>query len=106
MGFLPGGSGTTVRHNTHKYISHCAQNKHSSQSCTNNKGHITHNDYNTKKVKLSLQQAMEAYGVVRCCGSHIVQTICSQIVIRLSTLNSGHALPPEIFWYSFLLQVE
>jgi hypothetical protein len=59
-GFLPGGNGTTVRHNTQKYMSHkithYAQTKHSIQSHTNNKGHIshTHNEYNTKKVKLSL----------------------------------------------------
>jgi hypothetical protein len=28
---------------------------HSTQNYTNNKGHITHKEYNTKKVKLSLQ---------------------------------------------------
>jgi hypothetical protein len=51
-GFLPGGSGITMRHNTQKYtshkITHHAQKKHSTQSYTNNKGHITHNDYNKK----------------------------------------------------------
>jgi hypothetical protein len=43
-GFLPSGSGTTIRHNTKMHISHKishhAQTKHSSQSYTNNKGHI------------------------------------------------------------------
>jgi hypothetical protein len=46
MGFYR-GSGTTIRHNT--------------QSCTNNKGHITHNEYNTyKKSKAVL--------VIGCVG--------------------------------------
>jgi hypothetical protein len=58
----------------------------------------------TQKVKLRLQQAMEACGVVRCRGSHIVQTVGSQMAVRLSTLHASSALPPEIFWYSFLLQ--
>jgi hypothetical protein len=61
-GFIPGGSGT-IRHNTkihalHK-ISHHAQIKHSPQSYRNNEGHITQNEYNTKKVKLSLQQDIQ-----------------------------------------------
>jgi hypothetical protein len=33
---------------------------------------------------------------VRCRGSHIVQTVRSQIAVRLSALHSGHALPTEI----------
>jgi hypothetical protein len=45
-GVLPGGSGTTVTHNTHKYT-HDAQTKHSTQNYTDNKGHITHNEYKT-----------------------------------------------------------
>jgi hypothetical protein len=49
-GFLPGGSGNTIRHNTQ--ISHITQNniphsnKHSTQNYTNNKGHTAHNEYN------------------------------------------------------------
>jgi hypothetical protein len=51
------GSGTTIRHNTQIHISHKitqhTQTKHSAQSYTNYKGHITHNEYNAeKKVKL------------------------------------------------------
>jgi hypothetical protein len=50
---LPGGSGTTIRHNIQLHISHeithHAQTKHSTQSYTNNEGHITHNEYNTHK---------------------------------------------------------
>jgi hypothetical protein len=38
---------------------------HSTQSYTNNKGHITHNEDNTKEEKF-LQQAVEAYRVFRC----------------------------------------
>jgi hypothetical protein len=72
-------SGTTVRHNTQIHISHKithhAQTKHSTQKYTNNKGHITHNAYNTTKVKLSLQQAVRAYRVVRCQGAQIVWPI-------------------------------
>jgi hypothetical protein len=43
-GFLPSGSGTTIRHNTqitsHK-TTHHSQTKHSTQNYTNNKGHYT-----------------------------------------------------------------
>jgi hypothetical protein len=41
--FLPGGSGTTIRHNTQNIVSHYAQTKHGTQSCTNKRGHIAHN---------------------------------------------------------------
>jgi hypothetical protein len=58
-GVLPGGSGTTIRHNTQKYTTHKtthhAKTNTAHKSYTNNKGHITHNEYNgKKKVKLSL----------------------------------------------------
>jgi tRNA(Arg) A34 adenosine deaminase TadA len=43
-GVLPGGSGTTIRHNTQ--ITHQNQTKHSTLNYTNNKGHTTHNEYN------------------------------------------------------------
>jgi hypothetical protein len=42
-GILPGGSGTTLRRNTQIHISHTTF-KQSTQSYTNNKGHITHSD--------------------------------------------------------------
>jgi hypothetical protein len=87
MRFLPGGSGTTIRNNTtqqihisHK-VTHHAQTKHSTQSYTNNKGHITHNEYNTK-VKLSPYQAGKPYGAVRRRGSHIVQTVRPQMAVK------------------------
>jgi hypothetical protein len=90
------------------YISkyHTTLKQDSTQSYRNNKGHITHNEHNTQKVELFLQQTVEAYGVVRCQGCHIVQTIGSQMVVGLSTLHAGCALPHEIFGYSFLLQAE
>jgi hypothetical protein len=47
-GFLPGDSGTTVRHNTQ--ITHHAQTKRSTQNYTNNKGHATHNEYNANTI--------------------------------------------------------
>jgi hypothetical protein len=39
-------------HISHK-ITHHAQTKHSTQSHANNKGHITHNEYSKKEVRLS-----------------------------------------------------
>jgi hypothetical protein len=39
-----------------------------------------------KKVKLSLQQAVEAHRVVRRRRSHIFQKIGSQVAVRLSAL--------------------
>jgi hypothetical protein len=49
------------------------------------------------KVKLSVQQDMQAYEFVRCRGSQD-----SQLAVRLSTLHAGRALPPEICQYLFL----
>jgi hypothetical protein len=43
-GFLPGGSGTTIKHNTQ--ITLHTQTEHSTQNYRNNKGHTTHNEYN------------------------------------------------------------
>jgi hypothetical protein len=60
----------------------------------------------TQKIKLSVQQAVEAYEVVGCLGSHIVQTIGLQMAVRLSALHAGRTLPLELFRYSFLLQAE
>jgi hypothetical protein len=53
-GVLPGGIGTTIRHNIQ--ITHVTQNgtphsnKHSTQNYTNNKGHTTHNEYNANTI--------------------------------------------------------
>jgi hypothetical protein len=44
MGFYPVATGTKIRHNTQ--ITHTTQTKHRTQNCTNNKGHVTHNEYN------------------------------------------------------------
>jgi hypothetical protein len=50
---LSGGSGTKIKHHTQIHIlhtiTHHAQIKHSTQSYTNNKGHITHNKYKAEK---------------------------------------------------------
>jgi hypothetical protein len=81
------------------------QTKHRTQSYTSNKAHITHNEYNTKKVKLSLYQAVKACGVVRCRRPHAFPTIGSQIAVGLSALHIGHRLPPETFQYSFMYRL-
>jgi hypothetical protein len=47
-GFLPGGSGTTIRHNTQ--ITHHPQTKHITQYYTNNDGHTTRNEYNANSI--------------------------------------------------------
>jgi hypothetical protein len=47
-GVLPGGIGTTIRHNTQ--ITHHAQTKHSTQNYKNNKGHTTYNEYNANAI--------------------------------------------------------
>jgi hypothetical protein len=46
-----------------------------------------------KKVKLSLQQAVEAHRVMRCRGSQTVLDSL-QVAVRLSALHAGRALPP------------
>jgi hypothetical protein len=40
---------------------------------------------------------MEAHRVVRRRGSHVFQTIGSQMTVRLSALHTGCPLPPERF---------
>jgi hypothetical protein len=48
------------------------------------------------KIKLTFDQAMEAYRVVIYSGSHIFQTIGSQTLVRLSTASrAGHAFCPR-----------
>jgi hypothetical protein len=52
-GVLPGGSVTTIRHNTQ--ITHITQNntlhsKHSTQNYTSNEGHTTQNEYNANTI--------------------------------------------------------
>jgi hypothetical protein len=50
MGFIPGGSGTTIRHNTQKYTYHTKyhtmlkQNTAHKEKYTDNQGHITYNE--------------------------------------------------------------
>jgi hypothetical protein len=74
---------TVEIHISHK-ITHHARTKHSTQSYTKNKRHVTHNEYNTQKLKLFLKQAVEAYRVVICRELHIVYTVGSYMAVRLS----------------------
>jgi hypothetical protein len=53
MGFLPGGSDTTIRqhtNNTSDKITHHTQTKQSTQNCRSNKGHTTHKEYNENMI--------------------------------------------------------
>jgi hypothetical protein len=50
-----------------------------------------------RNVKPYPQQAMEAYRVVRCRGSHIFEAIGSQMAVRLSALHDARALPQGRF---------
>jgi hypothetical protein len=51
--------------------------------------------YNSEvKIKSIPVQAVEAFKVVRCWGSHIVWTVDSQMAVRLSALRTDCALLP------------
>jgi hypothetical protein len=67
MCFSSGGSGTTLRHNTQIHVSHKithhAQTKQSTQSYTNNKGHIIHNEYNAEKLTSSCNRLWRPIGL-------------------------------------------
>jgi hypothetical protein len=53
--------------------------------------------YCMSKGKVIPVQAVEALRVARGCGSHIFQTIGSQIAAKLSDLRAGRFLPPGRF---------
>jgi hypothetical protein len=57
-GVLPGGSGTTVQHNTQ--ITHHAQTKHS-------KGHTTCNEYNANVANALLQVLFSVLFTIASC---------------------------------------
>jgi hypothetical protein len=63
-GFLPGGIGTTIRHDkqhtSHK-ITHNPQTKHITQNYTNNKGHTTHNEYNANTITTTINKKYAYY---------------------------------------------
>jgi hypothetical protein len=61
-------------------------------------------EYIKGKVKLSLKQAVEAHRVMRRRGSHIFQTVGSQMVVRPYVLAILY--PQEDSWYSYLLEAE
>jgi hypothetical protein len=44
-----------------------------------------------------MEQAVEAHRVVRCRGSHILYTVGSQMVVKLSALYASCPLPPGRF---------
>jgi hypothetical protein len=46
--FLPGGSGTTIRHNTQNSTPRPYKSQHTK---LNNKGHAVHNEYNAIQLK-------------------------------------------------------
>jgi hypothetical protein len=49
------------------------------------------------KAKLSLWQALQAHRVVRGRGSNVLQTVGSQIAVRLSALHTGRSVSPGRF---------
>jgi hypothetical protein len=49
------------------------------------------------KVKLFLQQALEAHRIVKRQGSHIFFTVGSQMAVRLSALHASRPLFPGLF---------
>jgi hypothetical protein len=48
-----------------------------------------------RKTKLSLYHAVETYRVMKCWGYHILQTIRSQMQVRLSALCTGSVPLPR-----------
>jgi hypothetical protein len=56
--------------------------------------YVTSSSHHSKKVNLSLWQAVDAHRVVRRRGSHILKTIGTQMAVRLSALRAGHSFPP------------
>jgi hypothetical protein len=63
------------------------------------------NTFMVKTVNLSLEQAVEVHRVVRHRGSHIFQTIGSQMAVRLPAAPVA-LYPQEDLWYSFLLEAD
>jgi hypothetical protein len=55
---------------------------------------------NVEKVKLSPQQTMDAYGVVRCSRSHTAKEIGSQTAVSLSALRAGLRFTPQKHYVS------
>jgi hypothetical protein len=85
-----GGSGTTIRYNTQI---HQAQTKHNNQSYINNKGHITHNEYNAKiKVKLPGHQGLHGSDM-----SRIPYLLDNQFTVGDQAVSLTHWLcfPPQ-----------
>jgi hypothetical protein len=69
-GFLPGGSGTTIRHNTpsntsHK-LTHHPQTEHITQNYTNNEGQTTHNEYNANTITTTIDKKITILYTKQC----------------------------------------
>jgi hypothetical protein len=69
---LPGGSDTTVRHNTQ--ITHHAQTKHNTQYYTNKEGHTIHDEYDVNTIRTI---------------TNTIISIGTDCVIKLSTKRWG-----------------
>jgi hypothetical protein len=63
-GFLPSGSGTTIRHNTQ--ITHHTQTKHSTQNYTNNKGYTAHNERHYTQWRTHYTQCIQWVRLMNC----------------------------------------
>jgi hypothetical protein len=101
------GLGVSDVQGYHLFTDRYYNSAHLAQELDKQKCHTTGTtEASKKKVKLSLQQAMEALMAVRCRGPHIFWTTDSQMVVRLSALHASRPLTQEDSWYSFLLEAE
>jgi hypothetical protein len=87
-------------------IAHHAQTKHSTRSYTNNKGHITHNKYNTKNKTIPVTGHGVLWGCEMLRIPHCLNSLLTVGAVRLTAIHAGRALPSEILRYLFLLQAE
>jgi hypothetical protein len=83
-GFLTGGSGTTIRHNTQ--ITHHPQTKHITQNYTNNEGHTTHSEYTANTITTAINTITTTNYNYNYNSYHSINASYSS-VIRVGTIG-------------------